>query len=100
MKKPTLKTIKHLDYHECAEYIEHKLGYRLRDVQANFDDKGNRIGEYWDFWHFICDTQNPHRGCYIFIGEESKETAEEWQIKIIDAFIEEFGDNKEYWVDW
>ena len=99
--KPIKKVSECFDYHECAEYIEKKLGYNLRDTLGKFakspyDDSI----EYRDFWHFFYDTQNIHNGCYVVIGSDWLETANEWQKEIINAFIEEFGDTQYYWVEW
>lgn len=100
MKKPKPKVVKHLNYHECAKYIESKLGYDLRDTLGKFKNSYLPSVEYRDFWHFIIDTQSPSNGDYIYIDSGLKEDAEPWQIEIIDRFIKEFGDDQEYWVEW
>jgi len=101
MKKPKKRKIEHLNYHECAEYIESKLGYDLRDVNGRWKGEGSpKEVEYRDFWHFICDTQEVHNPCYIYINNDLKDRAKDWQCVIIDAFVKEFGEDTEYWVEW
>jgi hypothetical protein len=106
MKKPKLKTKKYYDYHECAEFIAHKLGIKnLRDVDGKY--AGNKDAKYKDFWHFLLD-YNPelNKGSFLTFEEYgcglSLEEAgiEEWQDKIVRAFIAEFGEDAEYWIEW
>lgn len=88
------------DHHKCAEKIEKKLGYKLRDTLSKFSGKGVKEVEYRDFWHFIVDRYDPHNGSIICINSELKERAKNWQKEILDAFVEEFGDFQKYWVEW
>lgn len=99
MKKPKPKIIKRLDYHECKDYIEEKLGYKLRDTLGKFSTKDgyNSSIEYRDFWHFLVDKCNIHNGCQIWMPEP--ECGNEWQRPILEAFHEEFGEGP-YWVSW
>lgn len=104
MEKPEPKSIKRLDYHECAKYIEHKLGYDLRDVLGKFS-KANRDNglwqttEYCDFWHFLMDVcGDVHNGCEIYMPEP-KQAKKAWQKVILEEFHKEFGDGP-YWVEW
>ena len=97
MKKPKPKVTKHLDYDECAKYVEQKLGYDLRDTQGKFTNgKLNEDVEYRDFWHFLVDATGLHNGCEIYMPEEADE---QWQQEIIDMFLNEFGRGP-YWVEW
>ena len=102
MKKPEPKARKEvLDYHECADYIAHKLGVDdLRDFSGKYMTPG--ISEdlpYQDFWHFLYDSQDIGNPSYIFIPRTNNDF-EDWQIKICKAFHEEFGEDAEYWVEW
>lgn len=97
MKKPEKHTVSHYDYHECARYIEHKLGIDLRDVLGMFADGKVNDVEYQDFWHCIVANNEVSNGGYIWILSEQQWP--EWAIPIVEAFEEEFG-LEHYWVDW
>lgn len=99
MEKPKPQKIERLDYHDCSKYIEHKLGYDLRDTLGKFSGKKDWESiEYRDFWHFLIDTQEVHNGCDIYMPYPD-ETEEEWQKEILQAFHNEFGEGP-YWVWW
>jgi hypothetical protein len=106
VEKPTKKTKEYYDYHECAEYIAHKLGIEdLRDVDGKF--KGNPDAEYKDFWHFMRDYDPEiNKGSFTSFegygdGLPIEEAGiEEWQDKIVRTFIAEFGEDAEYWINW
>ncbi len=88
----------------------------------NIDDfagrwtSGDRNAPLQSFWHWIIETEDIHNGCYIYMCEEWKEEAEDWQIQIIDWFLEEFGEDEfgrvevgqkglgkigvDFWVEW
>lgn len=109
MKKPTAKKIERLDYPECADYIEKKLGYNLRDTLGKFSTENTKSGayekiEYRDFWHFIVDVCNVHNGCEFYMPDPKdewyfKDNKREWIKPILEAFWEEFGAGP-YWVEW
>lgn len=90
------------DYHACAERINTKLGYNIRDVLGKFI--GNKENcdniEYRDWWRFLLEHRNINNPCNIFIGSDLLECGNEWQNIITQAFINEFGDNTEYYVSW
>lgn len=88
------------DYNKCADKIEEVLGYKLRDTLGKHGKSESKEVEYRDFWHFIGDNCEPHNGSIICIGSELKDGAKNWQKEIIDAFVEQFGDDQEYWVEW
>ena len=102
MDKPTKVKIEHWDYDLCAAYVEHKLGYKLRDALGKYTRYPyfDANVEYLDFWHFLCNVCTPANGSYIWINSDMKDNATEWESKIIDTFVEEFGDNQDYWVEW
>ncbi len=107
MEKPKFKTLQYLDYHECRDYIEHKLGYSLRDTLGKFEPglsaEEREKREYRDFWHWIVDGIDVWNGCLIVLPTSVQElvSAEyKWVEEILDAFTEEFGANAEYWVEW
>ena len=99
MEKPSKKSYEYLPYGKCAEYIAHVLGVKdLREVDGKF--YGNKDAEYKDFWHLLVDKKTVHNGCVITIYLEDADGAEDWQRQIIEAFVTEFGEGAEYWVDW
>jgi|GEM_PF-2422786 len=103
MKKPEPRKIERLDYSECEEYIAWKLGIKnLRNVAGkSYDPKSPDYKKpYQDFWHFIVNYYDVHNGSTFTIFSEMLENAKDWQKTIIQAFIDEFGDNAEYWVEW
>ncbi len=101
MKKPQLETRKYLDYDKCAKYVAFKLGIKdIRDVTGHFQPGGTEENNpYQDFWHFICDICDPNNGSYICIGTDMS-CKEDWQQKICDMFVQEFGEEQDYWVEW
>ena len=106
MKKPAKHTKEYYDYNECAKYIAHKLGIKnLRDIDGKFN--GNEHADYKDFWHFMLEYDpSINNGSFTSFegyadGLSSEEVSiEEWQDKIVRAFIAEFGEEAEYWIDW
>lgn len=106
MKKPKPKKRQPvLDYHECADYIAHKLGIEdLRNV-AGWDagQKDQDNPPYLDWWHFISDNCSGN-GCEMYLpytgeGEVWKQE-DMWAYKIAKAFNDEFGEEALYWVEW
>ena len=100
MKKPKPKRREHVDFHEAEKWIEEKLGYPLRDTLGRH--KGNCNVEYRDYWHFLIDrfSDSIHDPCVISITSDLFEDCEPWQAEITAAFIAEFGEDAEYWVEW
>jgi hypothetical protein len=99
MKKPEPRKIERLDYNECAKYIGEKLGYDLRDTLGKFKRQPYDDSiEYRDFWHLIIDRCDIHNGCEFWMPEEDS-AEEDWQVPILKAFWEEFGEGP-YWVSW
>ena len=96
MKK---KVIEALDYSECTQEVQNILGYDIRDVNGRFKKDGNRMAEYRDWWHYLIEQQEVHNGCLIWIGSEML-GAEPWQDEITQCFIDTFGDDQQYWVEW
>lgn len=95
MKKPEPRLVKRLYYHECEEYIGHKLGYELRDTLGSC---GKKNVEYRDFWHFILDRRDIHNGCEFRMPSPT-EAKKDWQKVILEEFHKEFGEGP-YWVEW
>jgi len=102
MLKPTPKNrASILDYNECARYIKYKLGYDIRDTLGVFRHRmGTNKLEYRDWWHFLIDHIEVHNPCEITIGSDLLEYGNKWQNEITQAFIDNFGDNVEYYVSW
>lgn len=102
MDKPTPKQREPLlDFFECQKFIEDKLGYDIRDVLGRHknDMTSREEVEYWDYWHFLIDNISIHNGCVISIPYGLLECGTDWQNKITQAFLDEFGE-AEYWVEW
>jgi hypothetical protein len=102
MRKPRKQVHKFYNYLECEKYIAESLGTDSLDNFAGktFDTGKSSDNLPWqDFWMFLIYRQdNSSRA--IKIGSWLQETAEPWQAGIVQAFIEKFGDNQEYWTDW
>lgn len=95
MDKPEPVTRSFYDYQDCAEYISQKHfdGRCLRDFSVG--------DEYRDFWHWVIDVCEVHNGCVLYLGADQLGLCKEpWQREILEAFIKEFGDDQEYWVEW
>ncbi len=105
MNKPEKKTIRRVvyDWHEAEKWVEQKLGKKLRDYASRFTGENvNHDKPYWDYWHFIIDTQEVNNPCYITVTSEWIKfgNCTDWQNEITQAFIDEFGDEEEYLVEW
>ena len=106
MNKPEKQTLEFYDYDYCSQYIAEKLGLKsLRDTLGKFDNsspipyEGERKNfEYRDFWHFLCEVPGFSNGSYIEINDDDLERANEWQKVIVQAFIDEFGEDANYFV--
>lgn len=102
MNKPQPKTATYLDYHECEDYIAHKLGVKsLRDFTGKYRDylEGKVLDvEYQDFWHCVCNNQDVTNGSYICICSDLHWP--DWAKPIVEAFEKEFGLGQLYWVEW
>lgn len=98
--KSKVKPIQVLDYHECEQVVEEKLGYELRDTLGKFDPTrpGNKNVPYRDFWHFLVDTCGVTNGGTLYMPFEH-EAKEEWQKEILRAFHTEFGEGP-YLTSW
>ena len=104
MKKPKKHKREYYDYHECAEYIAHKLGVKDLRNFANWSpgQKDQDNPPYQDFWHFVLDGQDQFcNGCFIYLPFlDDNSDYGDWQIKILKEFNKEFGDETQYWVAW
>lgn len=100
IEKPTPITKSAIDYHSAAMWIEQKLGYDLSDTLGMFKEGHNPDVEYRDYWHFLvdnCDIQNDSK---FWLTSDLLENCEPWQAEITQAFIDEFGDECEFWTNW
>jgi len=100
MTKPKPRKEEVLYLQDCEKYVAHKLGlHDLRDTLGKFAKplkKNWEEIEYRDFWHFLCDKQEVHNGCDIWMLDEGDEP---WQTEIVNCFLDEFGDGP-YRVNW
>ncbi len=87
-------------YAECEKWIGEKLGYDIRDTLGSMELVSREECEYRDYWHFLCDQMEVHNGSEITIGSDLLGCGTDWQDEITRAFIAEFGDGAEYWVEW
>jgi hypothetical protein len=126
--KPTPKTFSLLDWEECTLYINETHGIDTRDFanahaqygewcaannqvpdgssQTQFaeyqaDIKAGKLVErpYQDFWHWLLDVADIHRGGMLELDEEMGEDAEPWQKQILALYLAEFGKGP-YHTDW
>lgn len=81
------------DWNEIKNYIENKHNVDLHDYRR--DENGERR----DFWHFLLESLDIKRGCYVHISSEIT-VYEQWQKDYLDLFINEFGDHIRVWVTW
>lgn len=102
MNKPTPYVKEAIDYGEAAKWVGDKLGYDIRDVNScsDYDFADPNRPKYLDYWHYIINNQEVHNGGTIYIDKYMLEFGEDWQNKITQCFIDEFGDEQEYWTDW
>lgn len=108
MKKPALRKVNYLDYHECSEYLEKKYGYEERNYKKHrFDISENDPSNppYCDFWHWVVDTFSVHNGCDICFSNDWLEgNLEDWQKEILEHYLSEFGSGPnrevEFRVEW
>lgn len=103
MIKPQKKIIEHWDYHECAEWVAHCLGIKdLRDIKGRWNNRDyNPNVPYQDFWdEVILYNDEIRNGQYIQIGYPESNIWSDWSKPIVEKFIEEFGEDVDYWVEW
>jgi hypothetical protein len=127
MMKPATTTMSCVDWVDARKWVESLLGYDIRDTQNtrdHYDDWCRKHGEindnsreqynrykpsedglracpeYRDWWHFLCDHQEIHNGGSTYIGSGLLEQGEPWQNEITQKFIDEFGDDAEFWTNW
>jgi hypothetical protein len=116
MKKPKPITVSQLDWSECIEYLEKKYDFESRNYAKSSYSTFN-TKPYLDFWHYICDSQNPSNGGTIYFDKDSldickfnhedKDLPKEfrgWREKIIGYILNEFGEGKnkqcEFKTEW
>ncbi len=100
-QKPELQSRGAYEYSDCVEWVEQKLGYDIRNVLNSHSPENIKKNiEYRDWWHFLIDYEDVHNGCYIMIRRDLMEYGNDWQNEITQKFLDEFGEDAEYWVDW
>ena len=106
MKKPEKIKFELNDYHKCRDWLQRRYNYDERNyanctLTASEDDT-----PYQDFWHFVIDMGNPHNGSILWMHNEWRENAEEWQVEILDRYLDHFGEGEgenryaRFWVEW
>lgn len=127
-RKPLPQTRKVLDWGQCTDFIEAKYKLNTRDytlshsqfgewcaanklvVQENSqpqwaqfqaDIRAGKIVErpYQDFWHWLTDVADIHRGGTVELYPEMGRGAEPWQKEILGLYLKEFGKGP-YLTDW
>lgn len=126
--KPTETAKTAIDWMAARQWIEQDLGYDLcdtlkssehydewcrkhsedpatgsREQYARYvaaEDGNAQRPDYRDYWHFLTERCDIHNGGIVMIGLDLLESCEPWQADITQAFITEFGDECEYWVEW
>lgn len=99
MKKPEFENHTYLDWHKCTDYIEKTHKIRTRDYANCFGPGGNTANEYQDFWHWIIDVCDVHRGATMELYEGIEDGAKPWQKEILALYLKEFGRGP-YLTDW
>ena len=97
------------DYHEVVDFIEKKYKIKLRGYtpKAGFTEEmikhqketyvGSKSDPYLDFWHWICEYQEIHNGCYFYLGtqeEVDEKWCPYWVKEILDLLDKEFPEAK------
>lgn len=101
MDKPTIETISYYDFNKCTRYIEEKYGINTRDYAGMFKNgEVNCEVEYQDFWHWIMDNKDIHNECFFELLEHDKWNMNDWQKEILQLYIDEFGEEIEFYVWW
>lgn len=94
MNKPEMKSQPAAyDWNELQNYIENKYNVDLHNFRRDEN------GEHRDFWHFLLESLDIKRGCYVYLSSEIT-VYEQWQKDFLDLFLNEFGDHIRIWVDW
>lgn len=94
MIKPKKRVKTYYDYVECRDYINAKYKIDIDDVNNTLKEVSG--APYQNFWNFVTDNFDIRNDCDFSLSETDKEYAEEWQVKIIDLFLTEFGENDAY----
>lgn len=116
MDKPQKKSVEYYEWIDIAAYIERKYGKELRcwgEMPADWPPGR----PYHDFWHWVCDYYEVHKGKlfqfgpgnHLYDAEVAKkngpadvedvyisEMYPDWVLEVLRAFQAEFGD--EFWV--
>lgn len=108
LKVPKRHMKRHWNYNEVQKYLEKLHGKNFRDyagrygVNAPEDD----TVPYQDFWHWVCDLNEVHNGCYIRLPEwdyyYNNQDTEPWKKEIMKFFKDFLGDDyhERMWVEW
>lgn len=84
MQKPVQQTKKYFDYDDCFKWICQEYGKPP-----------------FDFWNFIFEYIGFENGSYIYLTDLLyAEDTELWQKYVVQNFVQEFGEDAEYWVEW
>ena len=101
MDKPKQQKRESFDYHECATWVGHKLGYDIRDtLGTQIEVNRDKHLEYRDWWHYLIEHKECQNGSYVAIDDDLLESGNDWQNEITRMFISEFGEGVEYYVWW
>ena len=99
-EKPKRMSREMFSFSECRDFVEAKLGYKIRDTLGKFDGDGVNDIEYRNWWHFLIDHRSINNPCVITIASDLLGCGNDWQNEITKVFINEFGKDVEYWVEW
>lgn len=104
--KPKKQTVteEFWDYSEVKNYINQKYKVDIDNFAGTRYTGKDDDPPYQCFWHWVTDSQDVHNGCYIYlnVGEIIEtEEEEEWVKKIMQMFLDEFGEEEmRCWVSW
>ena len=108
LTKPKKKKKEAWVYHEVEKYLEQLHGKHFRDYAGRFHNNPTNDDSipYQDFWHWICDLNDIHNGCYIHLPEweyfMNNEETEPWKKEIMQYFKDFLGPDydERMWVEW
>jgi len=107
LKPPKRHSKKYWTYHEVEHYLEQLHGKKFRDYAGRWAAEPHDDSiPYQDFWHWVCDTNEVHNGCFIHLPEweyfMNNEDTEPWKKEIMQFFKDFLGDDydERMWCEW
>lgn len=108
MSIPKKRTQKYWVYNEVRDHLQQLHGKNFRDYAGKHtpENANDDSIPYQDFWHWLCDQNEVHNGCFIHLPEweyfMNNEDTEPWKKEIMQYFkdfLKEDYDER-LWVEW